>query len=38
MSLATKIMFDKKNNTIVLENYKSQPVLLQNIRRESSEQ
>jgi hypothetical protein len=38
MSLATKIMFDKKNNTIVLENYKSQPVLLQNIRRESSSQ
>jgi hypothetical protein len=38
MSLATKIAFDKKNNTIVLENYKSQPVLLQNVRREFSSQ
>lgn len=36
MSLATKVTFDKKNNTIVLENYKSQPVLLQNVRREST--
>lgn len=36
MSLATKIMFDKKHNTIVLENYKSQPVLLQNVKREST--
>lgn len=35
MSIAAKIMFDKKNNTIVLENYKSQPVLLTTVRRES---
>jgi hypothetical protein len=38
MSLATKIMFDKKNNAVVLEDYKSQPVLLQNVRRESTSQ
>jgi hypothetical protein len=36
MSLATKVEYDKKNNTIVLENYKSQPVLLNNVRRESA--
>lgn len=36
MSIAAKIMFDKKDNMIVLENYKSQPVLLTTVRRESS--
>jgi hypothetical protein len=34
MSLATRIMFDKKRNTIVLEDYKSQPTLLQEVKRE----
>ncbi len=29
MSLATKIMADKNTNTVVLENYDTQPVLLQ---------
>jgi hypothetical protein len=38
MSLATKIRFDKKNNTVVLEDYKSQPVLLQQVRREATSQ
>ena len=38
MSLATKVEYDKKNNTIVLENYKSQPVLLNNVKRESASQ
>ena len=34
MSIATKITFDKEHNTIVLENYGTQPVLLQSVRRE----
>jgi hypothetical protein len=34
MSLATKIIADKDNNTIVLENYDIQPVLLKSIRRQ----
>ena len=34
MSLATKITADKESNTIVLENYATQPVLLQSVRRE----
>jgi hypothetical protein len=34
MSLFTKIMYDKKKNQIVLENYASQPVLLTKVRRE----
>ena len=34
MSIFTKIMFDKKANAIVLENYGTQPVLLQNVRKE----
>jgi len=38
MSLATKVEYDKKNNTIVLENYKSQPALLNNVRREAASQ
>jgi hypothetical protein len=36
MSLATKVMFDKNNNSIVLENYKTQPVLLNEVKRESA--
>jgi hypothetical protein len=36
MSLATKVMWDKHNNTLVLENYKSQPVLLNEVKREST--
>lgn len=35
MSLATKIIADKKNNLIVLENYATQPVLLKSVRRQS---
>ncbi len=35
MSLATKVMYDKKNNTIVLEDYKSQPVILNQVSRET---
>jgi hypothetical protein len=35
MSLATKITYDKKNKTLVLEDYKSQPVMLNNVKRES---
>jgi hypothetical protein len=34
MSIATKIMYDKKKNEIVLENYQSQPVLLTEVRKE----
>lgn len=33
MSVATKITVDKDTNTIVLENYGTQPVLLQSVRR-----
>jgi hypothetical protein len=36
MSLATKIAADKKRNTIILEDYKTQPVLLKNIKRETT--
>jgi hypothetical protein len=36
MSLATKVVFDKKNNTVVLENYNSQPVMLNKVKRETS--
>jgi len=36
MSIATKITGNKKNNTIVLEDYKSQPVLLNSVKREQS--
>jgi hypothetical protein len=35
MSIATKIIPDKANKLIVLENYASQPVLLKSVRRES---
>jgi hypothetical protein len=34
MSLATKVIFDKKENMISLENYETSPVLLTNVRRE----
>jgi hypothetical protein len=36
MSIFTKIMYDKKKNQIVLEDYGSQPVLLTQVRRESA--
>jgi hypothetical protein len=35
MSVATKITYDKKNNTVVLEDYKSQPIMLNQVKRES---
>ncbi|HJZ77815.1 MAG TPA: hypothetical protein VKE51_39070 [Vicinamibacterales bacterium] len=38
MSLATKIIADKENNIVTLENYGTQPVLLNNIRREKVSQ
>jgi hypothetical protein len=34
MSIATKIIVDKENNIVTLENYDIQPVLLTNIKRE----
>ena len=34
MSIATKIIPDKENNIVTLENYDIQPVLLTNIKRE----
>jgi hypothetical protein len=34
MSIATKISADKDNKIITLENYGTQPVLLENVRRE----
>jgi hypothetical protein len=36
MSIATKITADKANGMIVLENYATQPVMLNNVRREKS--
>lgn len=36
MSIATKITLDKTNNTLVLENYKSQPVMLTQVTREDA--
>jgi len=38
MSLATKIIADKDNNTITLENYETSPVMLTNVRRERASQ
>ena len=38
MSLATKIIADKENNIITLENYDIQPVMLNNIKREKASQ
>ena len=35
LSLATKIVADKKSNQIVLEDYGTQPVMLKSVRRES---
>ena len=34
MSIATKIIHDKKDNMITLENYETQPVRLTNVKRE----
>ena len=34
MSLATKVIYDKKDNMISLENFQTSPVLLNNIKRE----
>jgi hypothetical protein len=34
MSLATKVIYDKKDNMITLENYETSPVLLTNVKRE----
>jgi hypothetical protein len=34
MSLATKVIADKKKNEVVLENWGTQPVLLKDVRRE----
>ena len=34
MSIATKVIYDKKENMISLENFETSPVLLNNIRRE----
>ena len=36
MSIATRIIHDKKKNEIVLENYQSQPVLLTEVRKEAT--
>lgn len=35
MSLATKILFDKQKNELVLEHYQSQPILLTQVRKEA---
>ena len=32
MAVATKIEYDKKKNTLVLENYASEPVRLQSVK------
>jgi hypothetical protein len=37
MSLATKIIPDKENNLVVLENYDLQPIMLTNVKRERPE-
>jgi len=34
MSIATKVIYDKKDNMLSLENFQTSPVLLNNIRRE----
>jgi hypothetical protein len=36
MSLATKIIADKENNIVTLENYDISPVMLNNVRREKT--
>ena len=38
MSLATKIIPDKENNIVTLENYDISPVMLNNVRREKRSQ
>jgi len=38
MSLATKIIADKDNNIVTLENYDIQPVMLNNVKREKTSQ
>jgi hypothetical protein len=38
MSLATKIIADKENGIVTLENYDIQPVLLNNVKREKASQ
>jgi hypothetical protein len=38
MSVATKVIADKENNIITLENYDIQPVLLNNVKRERASQ
>lgn len=35
MSIATKVTTDKKRGTIILENYGTQPVRLNEVRRET---
>ena len=34
MSIATKVIYDKKDNMITLENFQTQPVQLTNVKRE----
>ncbi len=36
LAAATKLTFDKKKNTVELENYSSEPIRLQNVRVEKS--
>ena len=36
LSLATKVTYDKRNNMLTLENYKSQPVMLNEVKRETT--
>ncbi len=38
ISVATKIIADKENNIVTLENYGTQPVMLTNVRREKVSQ
>lgn len=38
MSVATKIIADKDDNTVTLENYAQQPVQLRNVKRERASQ
>lgn len=38
LSIATKVIPDKENNIVTLENYDTQPVLLNNVRRQKVSQ
>jgi hypothetical protein len=38
MSIATKIIADKENNIVTLENYETSPVMLTNVKRERTSQ